>query len=154
MLEILVVDDECDICWVLEQGLTDAGVRVTRSHGGEDALGEIHRRDFDAAIVDVKLLGASGLEVAHAIRKVAPLPIVMMSGFHYEEDQPIQQSMRRGHCQGFISKPFDLDEVLAVVTRIVAESHSKVSTSEPGRSCDGGSSDQPVRENPTQKGGE
>ncbi len=122
MLEILVVDDEQDIGWALEKGLGGEGVRITQVHRGEEAIRQVRARTFHAAIIDVKLPGKSGIEVSRAVRQLAPrLPIVMISGYHYEEDQPIQEGMRRGEYQGFISKPFELAEVSALLRRIINE---------------------------------
>jgi len=121
MIEILVLDDEKDIGWALETALGDEGFRITQVTGGEDAIREVEGRSFDVAIIDVKLPGKNGIEVSRAIRQLAPrLPIVMISGYHYEEDQPIQEGMRRGEYQGFISKPFELDEVAALVRKVIA----------------------------------
>lgn len=129
MLEILVVDDEKDICWALEKGLRDEGVHITQFNRGEDAIQAVRGRSFDVAIIDVKLLGKSGIEVSRAIRQLAPrLPIVMISGYHYEEDQPIQDGIRRGEYQGFISKPFELGEVSALLRRILREGEDSPSS--------------------------
>lgn len=122
MPEILVVDDEQDICWALEKALEDEGFRITQVTGGEAAIQAVRGRSFDVAIIDVKLPGKSGVEVSRAIRRLAPrLPIVMISGYHYEDDQPIQEGMRKGEYQGFISKPFELDEVSALVRKVIEE---------------------------------
>lgn len=122
MLEILVVDDEKDICWALEKGLVDEGVHITQVHRGEDAIQAVRGRSFDVAIIDVKLPGKGGIDISRVIRQLAPrLPIVMISGYHYEEDQPIQEGIRRGEYQGFISKPFELDEVSALLKRVIKE---------------------------------
>jgi DNA-binding response OmpR family regulator len=122
MLEILVVDDEKDICWALEKGLRDEGVRITQVHRGEDAIQAVRGRSFDAAVIDVKLPGRNGIEVSRAVRQLVPqLPIVMISGYHYEEDQLIRDGIRNGEFQGFISKPFELDEVSALLRRIIRE---------------------------------
>ena len=122
MVEILVVDDEKDICWALEKGLVDEGVHITQVHRGEDAIQAVRGRSFDVAIIDVKLPGKSGIEVSRLIRELAPrLPIVMISGYHYVEDQPIQEGIQRGAYQGFISKPFELDEVSALLRRLIKE---------------------------------
>ncbi len=122
MLEILVVDDEKDVCWALEKGLADDGVHITQAHRGEDAIQAVGERSFDVAIIDVKLPGKSGLEVSHTIRQLAPrLPIVVISGYHYGADPPIQEGIQRGAYQGFISKPFELDQVAALLRRVVKE---------------------------------
>ncbi len=125
MVDILVVDDEKDICWALENALGDEGYRITQVHRGEDAIREVKQRAFDVAIVDVKLPGMSGIEVARLIGQLDPrLRIVMISGYHYEEDQPIQEGIRQRMYRAFISKPFELNEVSALVRRVLAEDES------------------------------
>jgi DNA-binding NtrC family response regulator len=125
MVDILVVDDEKDICWALENALGDEGYRITQVHRGEDAIREVRQRPFAVAIVDVKLPGMSGLEVSRLIGQLDPrLKILMISGYHYEEDQPIQEGIRQRMYRGFISKPFELDEVSALVRRVLAEDDS------------------------------
>lgn len=122
MFEILVVDDEPDICWALESALHGAGFRVTPVGGEIGAIREVTERSFDAAIIDVKLPGKSGLEVSRQIRGLDPrLKVVLISGYHYADDQPIQAVIQQGECQGFISKPFDLDQVSALLRRVIEE---------------------------------
>jgi len=122
MLEVLVVDDEKDICWALKMGLGDEGVHITHVYRGEDAMRQVQGRRFDAAIIDVKLPGMSGLEVSRVIRQLVPrLPILMISGYHYEEDQPIMEGIKRGDFQGFISKPFELHHVTTLLKRVIRE---------------------------------
>ena len=133
MVGILVVDDEKDICWALENTLGDEGYHITQVNRGEDAIREVKQQSFDMAIIDVKLPGMSGIEVSRAIGQLDPrLKILMISGYHYEEDQPIQEGMRQGMYRGFISKPFELDEVAALVRRVLAENENNPSRSEGG----------------------
>jgi DNA-binding NtrC family response regulator len=129
MVDILVVDDEKDICWALENTLGDEGYHITQVNRGEDAVREVKQRPFAVAIVDVKLPGMSGIEVSRVIGHLDPrMKIIMISGYHYEEDQPIQEGMRRRVYRGFISKPFELDEVSALVRRVLAEDENSPST--------------------------
>lgn len=122
MLEILVVDDEKDICWALKMGLVDEEIHITHVYRGEDAIRQVQGRRFDAAIIDVKLPGISGIEVSRTIRRLVPrLPILMISGYHYKEDQPILEGIRRGDYQGFISKPFELHHVTTLLRRVIRE---------------------------------
>lgn len=122
MFEILVVDDEAGICWAMDSALRDAGFRVTPVSGGDGAIREVAERRFDAAIVDIRLPGRSGLELAQQIRELDPrLKVVLISGYHYADDQPIQALIRQGKCQGFISKPFDLDQVSALLRWVIEE---------------------------------
>ncbi len=126
MIAILVVEDEKEICWALETTMRDEGFQITQVARGEDAIREVRERAFDVAIIDVKLPGKSGIEVSQVIRKMNPrLPIVMISGYHYEDDQPIQEGIQRGEYQGFISKPFELDEVSSLVRKVCLEKMMK-----------------------------
>lgn len=139
MLEILVVDDEKDICWALEKGIAEEGIHITQVHRGEDAIQQVRAQSFHAAVIDIKLPGKSGIEVARVIRQLAPwLPIVMMSGYHYAEDQPIQEGLKKGDCKGFISKPFEIDEVSGLLRRILREGADSPSSPDPTLSPFGG----------------
>lgn len=132
MLEVLVVDDEQDICWALKMGLKDEGVHITHVYRGEEAIRQVRRRRFDAAIIDVKLPGMSGIEVSRTIRQLVPrLPILMISGYHYEEDQPILEGIGRGDYQGFISKPFELHHVTTLLKRAIMEGRERSLPIEP-----------------------
>jgi two-component system NtrC family response regulator len=136
MTDILVVDDEKDICWALEIALGDEGYQITQVTRGEDAIREVRRRPFTLAIVDVKLPGMSGIEVSRVIGQLDPrMKIVMISGYHYEEDQPIQEGIRQKVYRGFISKPFELDEVSALVRRVLAENETSPSSAGGGRTA-------------------
>lgn len=125
MKRILVVDDEADICWALEIGLNEEGYEIAHANEGKDALSIMRNRAFDLAIIDVKLPGKNGLEVARIAKDINPdLKILIISGYHYEDDDPIQEGIQRGEYQGFISKPFELDEVLDLVKRVTKDDRS------------------------------
>ena len=129
MIELLVVDDEEDICWALRKGLVAEGVNVTPVGRGEDAIREVMERRFDAAVIDVKLPGKSGIDISRILRQLTPwLPVLIMSGYYYEQDPPIQEGLRRGEYQGFITKPFELDHVVSLLRRTVLN-RSRVASS-------------------------
>jgi len=117
---ILIVDDEPDICWALTMSLGDEDYQVTHVSRGEEAIAAVEKGEVDVAIIDVKLPGKNGLEISGMLKQLAPkLKILMISGYHYEDDQPIQEGLKRGNCLGFISKPFELDQVSALVRKVL-----------------------------------
>jgi len=119
---ILIVDDEPDICWALKLCLGDEGYQVTQVSRGEEAVEAVEKGGVDVAIIDVKLPGKNGIEISRMLKQLDPkLKILMISGYHYEDDQPIQEGLQRGNCLGFISKPFELDQVSALVRRVIHE---------------------------------
>jgi DNA-binding NtrC family response regulator len=113
MESILIVDDEPDICWALENILKEKGVVSQKTLSGRGALKLIESDSFQLALVDVKLPDMEGIEVARQIREVAPaIRIVMISGYSRREDAYIQRALVEGLICGFIAKPFLNDEIL------------------------------------------
>ncbi len=67
---------------------------------------------FQLAFVDVKLPGMDGLELLQHLRKWAPqLPCVVVSGYYYDDDEPVHAALESGAISSFISKPFLLTRV-------------------------------------------
>ena len=118
---VLIVDDEPDICWVLENTLQPEGYAVTATTSGARALELIRERFFELAFVDAKLPDLDGLELAARIRQDSPqTAIVLLSGYFYKEDRAISERLRDGLFIGFIPKPFDLNQVRLIAQQAVA----------------------------------
>lgn len=117
---ILVVDDEPDICWVLEATLYPEGYGVTLTTSGTRALALIHEKFFDVAFVDAKLPDLDGLELAARIRQDSPhTAIVLISGYFDKEDPVISEKLRAGLFVDVLPKPFDLNQVRLIAKRSV-----------------------------------
>lgn len=109
---ILVVDDEPDMCWALENILRPAGYAVTTTTRGQKALHLLGEESYAAAFVDAKLPDMEGLELASLIQRQSPRTgIVLISGYFYEEDEMVTARVDQGLFIGFIAKPFDLEKV-------------------------------------------
>ena len=115
---ILVVDDEPDMCWVMENILRPVGYAVTTASGGNEALERLASQPFAVAFVDAKLADMDGLELAALIRQRSPATaVVLISGYFYEEDRSITESIQRDQLVGFIAKPFNLEEIRTMARR-------------------------------------
>jgi len=111
-LRILVVDNEPDMCWALENILRPAGYAVTTTTTGAEAMEMLAREPCATTFVDAKLPDVDGLELAASIRQRSPhTAIVVISGYFYPEDRAVTEGLQNGLFTGFISKPFDLEEV-------------------------------------------
>jgi len=109
---VLIVDDEPDLCWALEHVLNQMGFYTIIARNGREALSLAEHTLFRTAFVDIKLPDVDGIELAMQIRGLRPdLPIVLVSGYYYEDDQALQQRMKETSISGFIGKPFLLEEV-------------------------------------------
>src|SRR6266508_2688945 len=78
---ILVVDDEAAIRLTMNMLLRRQGYTVTMAASGEEALALIAQQPFDLLLLDLKMPGLSGLEVAERAQKVQPAtPILILTG--------------------------------------------------------------------------
>jgi DNA-binding NtrC family response regulator len=130
LARILIVDDEPDMCWVLENILRPTGYAVTTTTTGTEALRLLAREPYAVAFVDVKLADLDGLELAALIRQQSPhTATVLISGYFYQEDRVINEGLDKELFIGFVSKPFNLEEIRLVarqaVERVREEEHAK-----------------------------
>jgi DNA-binding NtrC family response regulator len=117
---ILVVDDEPDMCWALENTLAADGYQVTVSSTGAEALQRMAEGTYAVAFIDAKLPDVDGLKLAEMIHQQdARTAIVLVSGYYYQEDQAITEGLRRDRFMGFIAKPFDLNTVRQMARKAV-----------------------------------
>jgi len=113
--KILVVDDEGGIRQLLKSELTVDGHDVKTACDGAEALELMEQEKFQLVICDMNMPKLSGLEVLSAIREREPdVEIIMMTGFATVETAVT--AMKNG-AYDFIQKPFNLDELLALVDK-------------------------------------
>src|SRR6266481_1098108 len=79
---VLVVDDDIEICRILHRMLSKQQYKVQTSQSVADALAAVEQKPFDVYVMDYKLPDGSGLDVAERIRsKGSAAPIILMSGY-------------------------------------------------------------------------
>lgn len=106
--KILVVDDEADIRWSLQQFLLnkDLHAKVLTAASGEEALEELARERIDLVITDIRMPGISGLELLAEIKNRFPyLPVIVMTA--YPSPEFARESALKGGMY-FVEKPFDI----------------------------------------------
>ena len=113
MSRILLVEDEEHLAQGLAYNLRNSGYDVETAASGEAALQTLEGQKFDLILLDIMLPGIDGLEVAERLRKMGKTePIVMISA--RDRTQDAIAGIDAG-ADDYITKPFDLDEVLARV---------------------------------------
>ena len=118
-LTALIVDDEPDLAWALQQNLLLDGWRVVVAHTGGDAIAQVTAHPLQIAFVDAKLPDMDGLDVIRRIGELRPgAIIVLISGYYYAEDPEIREAQHNGHIVYFIAKPLDLSEVSDLARRV------------------------------------
>lgn len=110
----LVVDDDQDMCWVLETALACVGCAATTVSTAQDALNLIAKRIFPIAFVDARLPDMDGLRLSAELRDAQPgMRIIMISGYFLSDDKEISDAMRASKIDGFLAKPFQIESVFA-----------------------------------------
>ena len=110
--QVLVVDDEPDLCWALTKSLTRSGYRVTTAASGAGALEMIAASQYSVAFVDAKLPDVDGLDLAAAMRRISPsTSIVLISGYYYQDDRTVSDGLAQGLLDGFVAKPFAINAI-------------------------------------------
>jgi two-component system, NtrC family, nitrogen regulation response regulator GlnG len=114
-LRVWLVDDDASIRWVLERALRNDGMAPRAFEAAEGALDALRRDTPDVLITDIRMPGASGLELLRRIRDARPaLPVIVMTA---HSDLGSAVSAYEGGAFEYLPKPFDIDEAVALVRR-------------------------------------
>jgi putative two-component system response regulator len=113
---VLVVDDEIGPRESLRMILHPL-YQVYTATNGDEALAFLQKQDFDLVTLDMKMPGASGLEVLREIRKrKVDVDVVIISGYMNSNNT---EEARESGAVGVITKPFNVTDVIACVGKVV-----------------------------------
>lgn len=122
MSRILVVDDEQDLCEILQFNLSRQGQDVDVAYSAEEAFQKLQSQSYDLLLIDVMMDGMSGFEMAERLKadeKLCAIPIIFCTAKDTEDDT------LRGFGLGaddYIAKPFRISEVVARVSAVLRRS--------------------------------
>jgi DNA-binding response OmpR family regulator len=106
--KILIVEDDVSLNETVKDFLEISGFEPICVFDGEDAVNKAYENSFDLILLDVKLPGKNGFEVAKEIRKFSQTPIIFITSLDGEKD------VEKGFLSGgddYIRKPFSLKEL-------------------------------------------
>jgi two-component system phosphate regulon response regulator OmpR len=113
---LLVVDDDRRIRVLLSRFLFAEGYRVTTAETAVDARLKLDGLRFDLLILDVMMPGETGFELARAIRKTSPVPILMLTA--RDEKESRIEGLETG-ADDYLSKPFEPRELSLRIANIL-----------------------------------
>ena len=95
---ILIVDDEPDMCWIISQLIQSQGFNVVIAYTGEDACSKLVNGSFSIVFLDAKLPDMDGLDVAKyvSLMNERKPSVVLVSGYYYQDDPVIRQAVADG----------------------------------------------------------
>src|ERR1051326_3929533 len=120
--DILIVDDEADICELVAGLLQDEGYGTRTARDSDSALNEIKNRRPNLVFLDIWLQGSrlDGLQLLDSVKDMHPeLPVVMISG--HGNIETAVAAIKRG-AYDFIEKPFKADRLVLVADRALETS--------------------------------
>jgi CheY-like chemotaxis protein len=117
---VLVVEDEPIVRTVTETLLSRSGYTVLTAPDGASALNVLrdHPVGIGLILLDMTMPGMTNGEVVRAIRALDPtVPVLLNSG--YTSNGAVKQMLEEGSVQGFLGKPYDLDQLLEKVQMLL-----------------------------------
>lgn len=121
--KILVLDDDTDIGTMIKMMLEYKGYTVTVSDRADHAAEILMTNGFNLVIMDMLLSGVNGTDLCHEFKKdnsISHIPIIMISAHPNAKDICLQAG-----ADEFISKPFDMQDILAKIDRLINKSNDK-----------------------------
>nr|WP_294979450.1 two-component system response regulator NtrC [uncultured Pseudomonas sp.] len=112
---VWIVDDDRSIRWVLEKALQQEGMTTVSFDSADSVMSRLGRQHPDVIISDIRMPGASGLDLLAQIRELHPrLPVIIMTA-HSDLDSAV--ASYQGGAFEYLPKPFDVDEAVSLVKR-------------------------------------
>ena len=125
-----MVDDDPEIRSLVQEYLQGEGFRVTTAQDGAQMRSVLEKDPANLVILDVRLPGESGLDLALHLRQTSEVPIIMLS----EKDDVVDRvaGLEIG-ADDYVPKPFHLRELLARIRSLIRRTETKSEPGKPGQ---------------------
>jgi DNA-binding response OmpR family regulator len=118
---ILVVDDDPQIRALLQEYLSESGLRVTAASTGQQMSQILAEEPIDLIVLDLRLAGEDGMALTRSLRDQSAIPIVMLSGVRDEADRVMGLELG---ADDYLTKPFSPRELLARIRTVLRRAKS------------------------------
>jgi DNA-binding response OmpR family regulator len=115
-LSLLLVDDDAELCSMMQEFFAENGHELTCAYNGRDGLALALEKHYDLVILDVMMPLISGFTVLHQIRRHTAVPIIMLTARTHRSDRI--EGLDKG-ADDYLTKPFDPDELLARIRAVL-----------------------------------
>jgi len=105
MAKILIVDDEVEICKVLQSFLRDRGYEAEYATSGEEALALAEKERPDLVLLDIRMPGMDGVQLLRRFKEMDPeVKVIMITGV---TDEDVGRALLKHGASDYITKPID-----------------------------------------------
>ncbi len=125
--KILIVDDEPDICEIVNIVLSDAGYEVSVLSNGAEVLEHVRQHSIDLIVLDIGLPDIDGLSLTRTLKERTDVSVVILSGRGETTEKIIGLEIG---ADDYMAKPFEPRELLARVRSVLRRKSTSVGASE------------------------
>lgn len=118
---VLAVDDDPSVRQMITDYLTDNDLRVTALASGREIPNVLSRDIIDVLVLDLKLPGEDGMQIARELRRDSNVPIIMLTGRKDEADRVMGLELG---ADDYLTKPFSPRELLARIRSVLRRSRA------------------------------
>ena len=109
-IRLLLIDDEVGYVNVLSNRLSKRSFEVGKANSGTEAFQLLRQRDFDVAVLDLKMEDMDGIEILKILKKMAPeLVVIMLTG--HGSAEAAQEGIKQG-AYDYLTKPCELNDLI------------------------------------------
>ncbi len=121
-IHVLAIDDDPSVRQMIADYLTDNDIQVTALGSGKDIGDVMARHTIDLLILDLKLPGEDGMQIARSLRAESDVPIIMLTGRKDEADRVMGLELG---ADDYLTKPFSPRELLARIRALLRRSRAR-----------------------------
>ena len=130
-MKLLIIDDDTELCALLQEFLHREGFSVDSAHEGNAGLAQAVEGNYDLIVLDVMLPGLDGFEILKRLRVSSRVPVIMLTARGEDVDRIVGLELG---ADDYLPKPFNPRElaarVKAILRRTEAQSESRTRGSE------------------------
>jgi DNA-binding response OmpR family regulator len=126
-LSILLIEDDETIRALVRRAFSRAGARVIEAVDGRGGMRAIYADKPDAVLLDIEMPDMDGFGALDRIRELSNVPVMMLTS---SEDQAVKLRAFEHGADDYVTKPFDVEEVVARVRALVRRSGARASADE------------------------
>lgn len=118
-IQILVVEDDKNICDAVKMFLIEAGYMVDVCFDGDEALEQFHNKPYNLIILDIMLPSVNGKELLKEFRKISSAPVLMMTALTEDSHQIDAFDSK---ADDYVTKPFSMQILIRRVEALLRRS--------------------------------
>jgi DNA-binding response OmpR family regulator len=127
---ILVVDDDPALRELVQEYLGENELRVSTAATGDEMKAVLHDQVIDLVILDLRLRGEDGMQLARELRATSEIPVIIVTGKRDEADRVMGLEIA---ADDYMTKPFSNRELLARIRAVLRRYQSRSAVPAPAR---------------------